>query len=103
MMRPPQHGAEQAADAADDDGDEARHDQAVAHRRRQPEDAGGEHARQAGEHAAEAEIQRAQLVDVDAERGDGLQVARAGADADAEQRVAQQQIEPDRGRRGDRR
>ena len=41
------------------------------------------------------------LVDVHAKRRGRLKVARAGADADAEQRVAQQQIEPDRGRRGD--
>src|SRR5581483_3885733 len=46
------HGAEQAADTAYDDGNEALHDQAVAHRRREAEHAGGEHTGEPWEDAA---------------------------------------------------
>ena len=82
--------AGQAADAADDDGDEARHQQAGAHGRLEAELPGRQHAAQSGEKDADREIERAQHSHVDAERGDGLEIERAGADANAEPRIAQQ-------------
>ena len=82
--------AGQRADTADDDGDEARHQQAVAHGRLKPDLAGGEHAGQSGKKDADREIERAQRPHIDAERGDGLEVERAGADAHADPGIAQQ-------------
>ena len=61
ISKPAEQRAGQAADAADDDGDEARHQQAGAHRRLEAELAGGQHAAQAGEKDADREIERAQL------------------------------------------
>ena len=93
ISNPPSSVPVQAADAADDDGDEARHQQAGAHGRLEAELAGREHAAEAGEKDADREIERAQHADIDAERRDRLEVERAGADADAEARVAQQHEE----------
>ena len=87
ISSPPSSVPVQAADPADDDGDEARHDQARAHGRLEPELAGGEHAAEPGEVDAEGEIERAQHAHVDAERRHGLEVERAGADAHAQPRV----------------
>ena len=50
----------QAAQAADDDGDEARHDQRGADGRLQAEHAGRQHAGEPGQIDAEAEIEVAQ-------------------------------------------
>ena len=51
---------------------------------------GGENAAEAGQENADREIERAQHLHVDAKRGDGLEIERAGADANAEPRIAQQ-------------
>jgi hypothetical protein len=82
--------ADQAADAADDDGDEARHQKVVAHVRVEPDLAGGEHAAQARQEAAEAEIERPQSPDIDAERRHRFEIERAGADAKPDAGIAQE-------------
>src|SRR5699024_8310559 len=87
---------EKAPDATNNDGDETRHDQAVAHWRREAQDTGGEYAGKTRENAAETEIQCPEPVDIDPERRDGFQIARTGADAHSDQRTAQRHIEPDR-------
>ena len=54
-----------------------------------PEHADREHAGEAGEINAEAEIQVAQHADIDAQHGYGFEIERAGADADAEAGVVE--------------
>ncbi len=83
--------AGQAAQAADDDGDEARHDQIVADIRLQPEHADGQHAGEAGQVDAEAEIEIAQHAHIDAEHRDGFEIERAGANAQAKPGVVEDQ------------
>ncbi len=81
ISNPAQQRAGQRAEAADDDGDEARHDEIVADRRLQAQHADGQHAGEAREIDAETEIQVAQDAHIDAEHRDGLEIERAGADA----------------------
>jgi hypothetical protein len=93
-QQPAQQSARETADAADDDGDEARHQQACAHGGLETELTGGEHAAEPREEDAGGEIKRAQGAYVDAERSYRFQVERAGADADAQAAVAQQGEQP---------
>ena len=102
ISRPPNKRADQAADAADDDGDEARHQQIVAHVGIEADLPGGEHAAQAGQQAAEGEVEGAQVADVDAERRHGLEIERSGADAQADAGIAQEGEQPDHGDDDDR-
>ena len=83
--------AGQATEPADDDGDEARHDEIVADRRLQPEHADRKDAGEAGEIDAEPEIYVTQGPDIDAKDGDGFEIERAGADAQSEAGVVQDQ------------
>ena len=53
-----------------------------------------EHAGQAGEIDAEAEIEVAQDAHVDAQHRDGFEIQRAGANAHAEPRAVQDQEQP---------
>src|SRR5258708_23090840 len=85
----------QAADAADDDGNKAWHQESRAHGRLKAELSGREYAREAGKENADREIERAQHLHVDPERSDGLEIKRAGANANAEPRLAQQQKQQD--------
>ena len=59
-QQPAEQRAGQPADAADDDGDEARHQKAGAHGRLEPELARRQHAAKAGEKDPDREIERAQ-------------------------------------------
>src|SRR5581483_3580214 len=83
----------QAADATDDDGNEARHQEPGTHGRLEAELTAREHAAQPGEEYADGEIERSQRADIDAECRHGLEVERAGTDADADTSIAEEDEE----------
>ena len=91
-------GAADRADAADDDDDEGQDQDVLAHADLHGEDRRLHHAGEAGERGAEAEHQRVEQLDVDAERADHLAIGGAGADQHADARAHHQDVEQQRDR-----
>ncbi len=81
------------ADAADDDDDEGEDQDVLAHADLHGEDRRLHQPGKAGERRAEAEHQRVEQLDVDAERADHFAVRGAGADQHADARAHHHDIE----------
>src|SRR5207253_4601321 len=90
------HGAAQAPEAADDDDHERVGEDLPLGAGIEREERAAGHTREAGEKRGEAEHQREQPVDVDADRVHHLAVVHAGADDGAELRAVVEQAERQR-------
>ncbi len=89
-------GAADRADAADDDDHEGKNEKVVAHAGLDREHRSGQRARERRQCRAQAEHQRVEQRDIDAERRHHGAVGSAGADEHADARSHHQQIEKQR-------